>query len=410
MLWHCVYTPCTRAGLRISKDEHFCQHQFETDRLCSGGMLDARYYRHAAHLYGRDEPIHCFLGAKAAWSRDQPIWHHVVLHESITPWTAGIPKRVSLPQWFMTRRIELRDKVISNLAAQGEAGAAWIRDLPEVVGRLEAEWEIRVGRTFPNATEAYVAEAASADGTEFALKIPIVGLAKGGREARLLQAAAGRGYVRLLRHDAASGAMLLERLGRQLAQQGLPVDEQIAIICATLERAWTLPERGLQLTTGVEKAGEMASYITSVWPKLGRPCSEKAIEVALRFAKSRADASDSATPVVSHGDAHAWNTLCDPATGDYKFVDPDGWFVERAHDLSISLREGCVEFLAGDPVELGGKRCALLTRLTRVDSAAIWQWGFVETLVNGLSYLEVGSAKNAAPFLSVADAWAAVEP
>jgi|SRR5579864_4658942 len=309
----------------------------------------------------------------------------------------------------MIESMELRDKVLSNLAARGQAGAAWLRDLPEVIRRLETDWDIRVGRTFANATEAYVAEAVTTDGAQVALKIPIVGLAKADREARVLRAASGRGYVRLLRHDASSGSMLLERLGLQLAQLGRPKDEEVMIICSTLGRAWmqALPE--LRLPTGAEKASEMASYIASVWLKVGKPCSEKTIEVAMRFAKARVDAFDPATAVVSHGDAHAWNTLHDPVTGDYKFVDPDGWFVERAHDLSISMREGCAEFLTGNPVALGRSRCALLSRLTGVDSDAIWQWGFIETLVNGLSYLEIGPKENAAQFLSVADAWAEAE-
>ena len=305
--------------------------------------------------------------------------------------------------------IQLHDKVLSNLAAMGEAGASWLNDLPKQVRRLESAWGVRVGRTFPNATEAYVAEAVAADGIEVTLKIPIVGPAKADREARVLEAAQGRGYVRLLRHDVSSGAMLLERLGSQLAQQGRPVDEQLRIICSTLERAWMQAPPGLQLPTGAEKANEMASYIASIWQKLGKPCSEKTIEVALRFAKARADAFDPATAVVSHGDAHAWNTLHDPKTGDYKLVDPDGWFVERAHDLSISMREGCTEFLTGDPLALGRSRCALLSRLTGIDAGTIWQWGFIETVVNGLSYLEIGRPANAAQFLSVADAWAADE-
>lgn len=309
----------------------------------------------------------------------------------------------------MSERIELHEKVLSNLAARGEAGADWVRDLPNLVRRLEAEWGLRVGHSFPNATEAYVAEAVTTSGTEVALKIPIVGLAKADREARLLRAADGEGYVRLLDHDVASGAILLERLGPQLAQQELPTDEQIAIICVTLKRAWMLPPDGLRLTTGAEKASEMASYVASAWSRLGKPCLEKTIEVALGFANSRADALDPATAVVGHGDAHAWNTLFDPRTGDYKLVDPDGWFVERAHDLSISMREGCIEFLAGDPVSLGRRRSALLSRLTGVNAEPIWQWALIETLVNGLSYLEVGREENAAPFLSVANAWATAE-
>jgi len=309
----------------------------------------------------------------------------------------------------MTNAIQLRDKVTANLAAQGEAGAKWLADLPNVIGRLEAKWHIHVGRTLPNATEAYVAEAVTTDGIDVVLKIPIVGIKKGDREARFLQAAGGHGYVRLLRHDAASGAMLLEKLGMQLAQRRFTIDQQIEIICVTLKHAWMPVLPGVRLTTGAEKANEMASYVASVWSKLGRPCSERAVDVAIKFAAARARAFDPATAVAGHGDAHAWNTLHDPKTGDYKLVDPDGLFVERAHDLSISMREWSAELLAGDPIALGRRRCALLSRLTGVDADAIWQWGFIERLVNGLQYKEIGPEENAAQFLLVVEAWAEAE-
>jgi streptomycin 6-kinase len=307
------------------------------------------------------------------------------------------------------RRIDLRDNVLRNVAAQGEVGAAWLAQLPTLIPKLEAAWGIKVGQIFPNATEAYIAGAETADGEEVALKIPIAGIEKANREFRTLQAADGRGYVRLLRHDPASGAMLLERLGRQLAELGLPTEKQIEIICSTLQQAWTPLPSGLRLMSGAEKASGLASYIESVWPKLGRPCSHKAIAIALRFAKARADAFDPNTAVLAHGDPHAWNTLQDPRTQGFKFVDPDGLFIERAHDLSISMREWSAELLAGDPVALGRQRCALLSRLTGVEAEAIWQWGFIERLVNGLLYKEIGPEENAAEFLAVVDAWADAE-
>ena len=306
----------------------------------------------------------------------------------------------------MAECIALNEKVLSNVASRGEAGAAWLANLSILVRSLEDRWSISVGRTFANATEAYVAEALTLDGEGAALNIPIPGLEKTAREIRLLKVAEGRGYVRLLRSDEASGAMLLERLGPQLARQSLPIADQIAIVCATLGRAWMKLPNGLQLVTGAEKAADMASYIASVWPKLGKPCSERAIALALEFAAAREKAFDRATAVVSHGDAHAWNTLYDPKSGEYKFVDPDGWFVEPAHDLSISMREWPAAFLQGDALALGRERCALLSRLTGTDYDSIWQWGFIEQLVNGLTYLDVGPKKNAAPFLEVVEAWA----
>jgi streptomycin 6-kinase len=130
--------------------------------------------------------------------------------------------------------------------------------------------------------------------------------------------------------------------------------------------------------------------------------------VGLRFAAARRDVFHPSHSVVGHGDAHAWNTLSDPASEGFKFVDPDGLFIEPAHDLSISLREWSRE-LSPDPVGLGRERCALLARLTGVDATAIWQWGYIERLVNGLQYRRVGSPELAHEFISVAEAWAAAE-
>jgi streptomycin 6-kinase len=305
--------------------------------------------------------------------------------------------------------VQLRDKVLKNISVQGAAGAAWLEALPGLLGRLEAEWKIQVGRLFPNATEALVAEATGADGRTVALKIPIAGVAKADRERHLLRAARGRGYVRLLRDDAKSGAMLLERLGPQLAMLGFPIEDQIGIICRTLQRAWAPLPTGVRYPTGAEKASEMWSYISTVWPRFGGLCSERAVEVASRFAEARRNAFDPGVSVLAHGDAHAWNTLLDPATNRYKFVDPDGLFVERAYDLSISMREWSAELLAGDPVGLAAQRCALLSRLTGTPEIAIWQWAFCERLVNGLRYAEVGSEANAVEFLAVVEAWSKVK-
>ena len=263
--------------------------------------------------------------------------------------------------------------------------------------------------SLPERNGSFVAEAMTADGRQVALKIPIVGLAKADRELSLLQTASSRGYVRLRRQERISGARLLERLGPQLAMFGLPIEEQIRIICRTLQQAWMPLAPGVSFPTGAEKALEMSSYISTVWLRLGRPCSERVVEVALRFAEARREAFDPADTVLANGDAHAWNTLLDPTTNQCKFVDPDGLFIERAHDLSISIREWSAELLAGDPVALAWKRCALLSRLTGVPENAIWQWAFIERLVNGLRYLEVGPEENAAEFLAVVEAWAEVK-
>jgi streptomycin 6-kinase len=305
---------------------------------------------------------------------------------------------------------ELPPKVVRNVAAMGESGAAWLTRLPALVAELQGRWGVTIGRTMPNATEAYVAETTSSQGETTVLKIPTPGGDRARRELGVLLAADGRGYVRLLQHDPASGAMLLERLGPQLFQLGYPIERQIEIICATLQDARRPPPPDLPLMTGAQKADSLADAVRSISPRFAGACSAQTVEAALRFAAQRRAAFDPATAVLGHGDAHCWNTLQDPAAGGFKFVDPEGLFIEPAHDLSISLREWSDDVLAGDPVERGRARCALLSRLTGVDPTPIWQWGLLENLVNGLLYLDVGAPDDAAPFLAVAEAWAASEP
>ena len=304
---------------------------------------------------------------------------------------------------------ELPPMVVRNVAATGEAGAVWLAQLPALVDELQRRWDVTVGETMPNATEAYVAAALSSLGEASVLKVPTPGAEKSRRELAVLLAADGRGYVRVLQHDPASGAMLLERLGPQLFQLGHPTRTQIEIICATLRQAWRPPPHGLRLMTGAEKARSLADAVRSIAPRFADFCCARTMEVALRFAEQRCAAFDPATSVLGHGDAHCWNTLADPAGGGFKFVDPDGLFIEPAHDLSISLREWSDDFLAGDPVKRGHARCDLLARLGGAPPDAIWQWGLLENLVNGLLFLDVGSPDEAAPFLAVAEAWATAE-
>jgi streptomycin 6-kinase len=304
--------------------------------------------------------------------------------------------------------LDIPEKVRRTALARGEDGLAWLAGLGELVAELEHEWDLSIGRTFSTGTEAFVAEAVTADGRQGVLKIPIPGLDPSRRELRTLLAANGRSYVQVLRHEMARGVMLLERLGPQLHQLGLPVDAQIALICATLQDAWTQLPDGLELMSGAEKANNLAALIKTAWSELGKPCSERAIDKALSFADVRRRAFNPENAVLAHGDAHAWNTLLVPGGGPrrFKFVDPDGLFIEHAYDLCISLREWGSELLAGDPLALGRRRCHRLARLTGVEPEPIWQWGFIERLWNGLLLQQKGLDKLARESLTVADAWA----
>jgi streptomycin 6-kinase len=287
----------------------------------------------------------------------------------------------------------------------GSEGESWLRDLPELVRALAREWDVVVGSALDGGTESYVTSAMTRDGVAVVMKLEIPGDTSFTEKARTLMSASGRGYVRLLRHDDQCKAMLQERLGPSLASSGLPVASQIEILCSTLEQAWDA-RVDAPLETGADKARRLAAFISAVWEKLGRPCSEGAIELALAFAGSREAAFEPAAAVVVHGDAHAGNALRAGGHGStFKFVDPESFLAERAYDLGISMREWSGELLDGDPLQLGIDRCLLLGRLAGVAPQPIWEWGFLERVSTGLFCLDVGIECIGREILAVADIW-----
>jgi streptomycin 6-kinase len=283
--------------------------------------------------------------------------------------------------------------------------AAWIDELPGLVGHLEREWQITVGRSYDASTEALVAEATRGDGTPAVLKLMIPRPGAHARNAITFLRLAGRdadgdaaenGCVRLLRSDEGLGALLLERLGRSLDQLGLPIGTRHEILCAAAARVWR-PAPGCGLPTGADHGRFLTGFITQTWTELGRPCSARAVDYALACAARRIRAHDDERAVLVHGDVHQWNVL--EAAGGYKLVDPNGMLAEAELDLGIVMREDPVELMHGDPHE----RARWLARRCGLDATAIWEWGVVERVSTGLLLTKVELQPVGCQLLAAAD-------
>lgn len=304
------------------------------------------------------------------------------------------------------RELQVPEIVRARALLRGEEGRRWLDDLPAVAASLAHEWDLETIGVLTGGTDALVVSCRTRDRQEVVLKVMMPG--PGNDQVRALLAFSGRGYVTVLRHDPDRNAILMEKLGPQLSELGLPVSAQIEAICATLRETWSASPDGGGFMTGAEKADSLATFIAGLWRDFAGVCSQRAVDVAYHFADLRREAFDPDTCVLAHGDAHAANTLAVP--GDearFKFIDPDSLFVERAYDLAIPMREWGEELLAGNPLELGRRRCELLARLTGVDPEPIWQWGFIERVSTGLLLHQLGEPRLAREFLAVADAWAA---
>ncbi len=277
----------------------------------------------------------------------------------------------------------------------------WLKGLPALVKSLEQEWSLVVGRTYEDATEAFVAEALLAEGIPAVLKLVVPREGEAARnEITALRLAHGQGCAMLLRDDPERGALLLEHLGRSLVHLGLPIEQRHELLCRAAEQLWRpAPEAGLP--TGAEKARWLIDFIQSSWDELDRPCSERAVEHAVRCAQQRMRAHDDERAVLVHGDIHQWNAL--EASEGFKLVDPDGLLAEAECDLGVLMREDPVELLIGEP----RSRARWLARRTGLDAEAIWEWGVVERVSTGLLCTNVGLQPVGRDMLRAADEVAA---
>jgi len=293
-------------------------------------------------------------------------------------------------------------EVVRNKAL-GVGAGPWLTDLPALVRALEEEWSIAVGRTYEDATEAFVAEAALADGTPAVLKLVVPRDRDAARnEITVLRLAGGEGCVRLLRDDEVRGALLLERLGPSMWDLRLPFTQRLDLLSDTAARLWR-PAPDVALPTGAEKGRWLIQLVTTLWEELDRPCRERTVAHAVACAERRIAAHDLERAVLVHGDVHQWNALRSGA--GFKLVDPDGLLAEAEYDLGIIMREDPLELLEGHPFD----RAHHLAARTGLDPVAIWEWGAVERVSTGLLGAKIGLQPVADQMLVAADRVSAME-
>ncbi|WP_164017821.1 aminoglycoside phosphotransferase family protein [Pyxidicoccus trucidator] len=309
----------------------------------------------------------------------------------------------------MVSPLDIPDVVRRRALAKGAEGQAWLQELPTRVDTIARQWGLTLSGVMQGGTEAVVVSATTQDGEEAVLKVVMPGLEHSVRELRTLLHANGQGYVRVLRHDEAHSAMLLDRLGPHLSELGLEPAVQIGFSCQTLLEAWREIPDAAGFMSGAEKAESLARFIEDEQAKLATPWPGDVVDTALRFAEARHAAFTPRNAVLAHGDCHSQNTLLVPGEGlrRFKFIDPEGLFIERGYDLGILMREWGADLLAGDAFARGVERCRRLSELTGVEPRSIWQWGFIERVSSGILLRQLGMNPEADEFLSVASVWAA---
>ncbi|MFG2986689.1 aminoglycoside phosphotransferase family protein [Streptomyces sp. NPDC048258] len=277
----------------------------------------------------------------------------------------------------------------------GAAGREFIAGLPALAGRFLERWELRRTGAGMHGVTALVLPVERLDGTPAALKLQLVDEESVG-EPVALRAWGGEGSVRLLEHDGATGAMLLERLdeGRHLsAVAERDSRAAVQVVAELLARLTAVPA-----PAGLRGLGGMAAGMLDAVPgALARLGDERDRRVVRDCAAAVAEVAGEPGDRLLHWDLHYDNVLGGGEGGreEWLAIDPK----PLAGDPGFDLLPAIVNNFAVDEVR---PRFDLLTDVLALDRERARAWTLGRVLQNCLWDVEDGEARLQEEQLAVA--------
>ncbi len=265
----------------------------------------------------------------------------------------------------------------------GESGRTWISALPALAATYIDHWQLQVDGDSAFGAVALIIPVARRDGSKAVLKLQPVDDETGGEPAAL-QAWAGRGAVRLLEHEAGSGAMLLTRLD---ASRDLTVVED------DLAAARVIAELLVQLNSvrapaGMRRLSDIAAATLAEAPdavRLARDAEERRL---LSDCASRLDEmiTDPIEDRLLHWDLHYFNVLAtlDPSRR-WTAIDPKPLSGDSGFELMPALWNRWDDLVqTGDVTRALLRRFDAMTEVLGLDRSRAATWTLARVLQNAV--------------------------
>nr|WP_199757636.1 aminoglycoside phosphotransferase family protein [Micromonospora sp. Llam0] len=259
----------------------------------------------------------------------------------------------------------------------GEAGRAWIAALPPLATAIMDRWGLRSDGPASCGAIALLLPVLQADGPPAMLKLQPIDEETVGEPAAL-RAWGGDGAVRLLRHDARSGAMLLERLD---------ADRTLAVVPDDLAALRILSQLLARLTSvaappDVRRLADMAAGMLDRVPQalIRLPAADHPL--IRRCAAAVEELLPEAGDRLLHWDLHYDNVLAsraDPPASDgrepWLAIDPKPLAGDPCFELLPALHNRWDDVIAAGDVPRGvRRRFDLMTEVLGVDRQRAVGW------------------------------------
>jgi streptomycin 6-kinase len=214
----------------------------------------------------------------------------------------------------------------------GPRGDKWFEELPNIIGTLEKQWCIQVGDPYPGIEYNFVARANGQNGSPLVIKIaPPFETVEIHGEARFLRVRDGNGAIRLIEHDRALKAILIERAepGKALHEEfeNAPadcIDPAIRVLKQILK---PVPTDMSDMVTLDVWFNNFRRYDTTDFPAR---MAERAFEIYERLSKQ----TDKIFYI--HGDYHLGNVVT-AQREPFLAIDPKGIVGHVGYDIAVFL-------------------------------------------------------------------------
>jgi streptomycin 6-kinase len=212
----------------------------------------------------------------------------------------------------------------------GDAGAAWLADLPQIVGSLEEMWEVTTEPAFEKGEYNFVAPARS-DTIDAVLKIsPPFPTIEIFAEAEFLRKLDGHAAPRLLQEDRENRAILIERIHPGVTMDVYFDDDPFACVEPAIEVL-----KAILMPPPYPPAEAQLFYDwyfrfrRSLETEFPHEYADKALTIFDRFFQ------DDELTFHLHGDFHPGNVI---SRGEgFSIIDPKGLVGHVSYDISVFL-------------------------------------------------------------------------
>jgi len=225
------------------------------------------------------------------------------------------------------------------------------------------------------------------DGTEAVLKIPRADDTESADEAPALRFWGGRGAVRLLAHDSATRALLIERCVPGAALGTVYDDALLETAAELMQRLWRPPSGDVTWRRLEDEAARWLEELPAFYEAHGRPFERELLDAGLDALQTLGPTQEDV--VVCHQDLHGGNILS-AEREPWLAIDAKPIVAERAYDTVAIVRDRGSDWSL--PLSLGDvkRRLDVLSRALELDRERMRLWGVAKHLAWGLEEHRVG--------------------